>query len=581
MKNIILKGFIYSMVLCVAACTDIPEYPDGRYTYEEIFGNNKKTAAYLNSCYNYLRSYGMSYGGSTFLAAFTDESHDANDVLAGAGKSWFEGNVTPYSNPIDGSAWTHYYEAIRRCNVFLANIDQAKVYYEDDRESWKAQAYALRAFYYFELIKCYGGVPITTAEYSVDFDYSTIRRASFGECVKQILADCDKALEAPDESFSWRSGTSEAERCTFHKGIVHAIKSQAALFAASPLWNDGTITWEDAARITQEAVDACEKNGYELFVSKPKPSDGHNAYDTYFYTRSDVERTKDKETIFEIRSQLSVSYDHGLPITEGSVRAGISPSQELVDCYETIDGEIPVLGYRDADHLVPILNPKAVSYNDADPYKNRDPRLIASIYYNGAPYILGENQVWIYEGSACFNSMTDPTRTRTGYYLRKYSNFKTNKNIGNQDGYFKMYRLATLYLNYAEAAAEACTGVVPEKAVQVVNKIRNRVGMPSIPTTISKEDFIQKVRNERRIELAFEESRFYDVRRWKILNQTDRVVTGMRAVKNEDGSFTYSRYVVNNQRKAFDDKFLLFPIPGDEVIRLKNKTGIDIQNPGW
>ena len=178
------------------------------------------------------------------------------------------------------------------------------------------------------------------------------------------------------------------------------------------------------------------------------------------------------------------------------------------------------------------------------------------------------------------NCALDPSNARytcTGYYTRKFSHYKSGRS-GNLDGYFKEFRLAELYLNYAEAANEASTtGTVPNDAVDAVNAVRSRVGMPGIPYGLSCDQFRLRIRNERRVELAFEEHRFFDVRRWKILDQTDKVITGMKA--NSDGS--YSRFVVDNNRKAYSEKFLLYPIPGDEAIRLQNASGTNCQNPGW
>jgi hypothetical protein len=141
-------------------------------------------------------------------------------------------------------------------------------------------------------------------------------------------------------------------------------------------------------------------------------------------------------------------------------------------------------------------------------------------------------------------------------------------------------RLAELYLNYAEAANEAAASTAPDDAVDAVNAVRARVGMPALPYGMSKDDFRIRVRNERRVELAYEGHRFYDVRRWNILNQTDRVVTGMHVIKDASGSESYERFVVS-RRNAWTDKYLHLPIPGDEVARLLTQTGINFQNTGW
>ena len=581
-KNKLYTAVILSVLLFTNnACTEVTDYDDGRISYEEIFQNDQKTAAYLNLCYSAVDFYGMQYGNNTLLAGFTDEAHDANDAVNGSAYTWYKGRVTAYSNPINNDWWEQYWAGIRYCNIFLSNIDNATLSLERNRAGWRAQAHILRAYYYLQLIKRYGGVPVITEPSPIHFDYSKIKKTTFTTTARQILADCDEALQVSDSDLGWRSGNAESDRGKVTKAMAYAIKSETALYAASPLWNDGSFTWSEAAQITQEALNACLNHGYELYSQAPAGNVGYLPYDVYFYSRSDVNGATDKETIFESKSQMPVFMYNGLPIVNGMIKCGDCPSQELVDAYETTDGVAPILGYSDDEHLHPIINPEATLYNEADPYANRDPRLKASIYYNGALFNLGDgnSRVWTYEGGNCERSTTSMMHTRTGYYLRKYSNFNSDKN-SNKDGYFKMFRLAELYLNAAEALNEASNGTAPQEAINAINAIRSRVGMPGVPQNMSQADFRKKVRNERRVELAFEEHRFYDVRRWKILSETDKVITGM-SCQNNNGSFTYQRFVVDKDRKAYTDKYLIMPIPGDEAIRLKENTGVNYQNPGW
>lgn len=564
------------------SCTDFDEFEDGRISYDEIFQNDKKTGAFLNSCYAYIESFGMQYSGHTMLAGYCDEAQDVTDVLNGTPSQWYSSILTPYYNPLHNYCWSHYWTGIRYCNIFLENIDTAVLAGEMNRKSWKCQAHALRAYYYWQLIKRYGGVPIVTRSYPDNFDYSVVKKGTFTECVKQIFADCDQALSASDSELSWHSGSNNSDRGKMSKALMYAIKSEAALYAASPLWNDGTITWTEAAKITSEALSVCKSHGYSLYKQKPAANTGYMSYDIYFYTRSDVNGAVDKETIYETNAQLNLFKYSGLPIANGVEKAGACPSQELVDAYETTDGQQPILGYKDKEHLQPILNPKATLYDPANPYKNRDPRLKASIYYNGSAYNLadGNSKIWTYQGGNCEMSASNILKTRTGYYMRKFSNFASTKDA-NKDGFFKVFRLAELYLNMAEAVNESSTtGKAPNEAVDAINVVRARVGMKALPYEMSQEDFRVRVRNERRVELAFEEHRFFDVRRWKILSETDQVITGMRVTKSGT-TYQYERVLVDGERKAYGDKYLLFPWPGDEVIRFKSYTGVNFQNPGW
>ncbi|MDR3309156.1 MAG: RagB/SusD family nutrient uptake outer membrane protein, partial [Tannerella sp.] len=185
------------------------------------------------------------------------------------------------------------------------------------------------------------------------------------------------------------------------------------------------------------------------------------------------------------------------------------------------------------------------------------------------------------------DNKTERRYTRTGYYMRKFNNYKSNVNV-DADGLMKIYRLGELYLNFAEAAYNSTSPdqAVPSKvggssisARQAVNAVRARAKMPEIPSGLSKSDFEVRYRNERQVELAFEEHRFFDVRRWKILNQTDGFVTGMKITKEGD-DFVYTRIKLQN-RGTNADKYLLYPIDQNEVAKMDAFTGQSWQNPGW
>ena len=158
------------------------------------------------------------------------------------------------------------------------------------------------------------------------------------------------------------------------------------------------------------------------------------------------------------------------------------------------------------------------------------------------------------------------------------------------DGLMKIFRLGELYLNFAEAAYNSvgpdaavegkASGVGALSAREAVNIVRARADMPPLPTGLSSEEFQVRYRNERQVELAFEEHRFFDVRRWKILNETDKFVTGMRITKSGDDEFTYTRVKLQD-RGTNNDKYLIFPINLSEVSKMESFTGENWQNPGW
>lgn len=756
-KNIIKICIIAFSFVAVNSCADLDLPSDGRLTLPEIFNSYHRTRNYYNSCKGYFPHQGFLYGGPTILASFSDEAHDASDGIAGSVYNWYNNQTSSTSNPVENSySWAHYFQGIRKCNTFLTSMQDPNlataVIDEVERNGWIAEIHVLRAYLYLQLIKRWGGVPILDTPYEITHDFSKDRRATFEECVDFIIADCDAALAIPEAgttgaNIGFRWYISDDETTVLTRAFAYAVKSQAALYAASPLWYtpDSKYTWARVTDITKEALDQCLAHGFELFKLEPAADIAQNAYAYYFIRNSDASRSVDKETIYQSASRTSVWQNAGTPITEGSIKAGAGPSQELVDAYGMqATGEMPVLGYSDPQHLQPIVNTSS-GYDPSNPYEGRDPRFYASIYYNnstrifptddakdiyslrftnfynnvswsvsgnettiattggnpfihtdklpgklnstkkgkltfeyksnktindaefffgvatagvqegvstGANLVFEETSEWkkfehdisyaitqwgfgisgaagreptrqflqfnvtkeggggyvitirnlqiecpipslpveTFVGGNCeiSSDITQTKNTRTGYYLRKFNNNKSNINF-NSEGYMKIFRLGELYLNFAEAASNAvghdvavegkASGAGALSARQAVNTVRARAKMPPIPAGISNEEFQIRYRNERQVELAFEEHRFYDVRRWKILNETDKFVTGMRITKEGD-EYIYTRVKLKD-RDTNTNKYLMFPLNLYEVNKMENFTGENWQNPGW
>ncbi|RFS19343.1 RagB/SusD family nutrient uptake outer membrane protein [Chitinophaga silvatica] len=584
MKKFII---IFSVITGLFACQKQLDLPsDGRLTNTDIFNNYDRVKAYLNSCYGFCPS-------PVFERTWaTDEAQDANIANASStdSRNWYQGAVTSInygSISVDGDPWTNLFTGIRKVNNFLANIGASRtIAGEDEKNSWIAQAHTLRALYYLQLIKRYGDVPKLDSVLSVGHDFSKDKKNKFNEIVTLILADCDAALKFPVQRMGFPWDIYENQYGIMSRAVAYAIKSEAVLYAASPLWSDGTYSWEQAKQITAEALSQCLANDYKLFSEVPATDIAQNAYALYHLIGSNDRRSRDKETILHIGGQLQIWKNAGLPSNLSVASAGSCPTQEMVDKYEMINGEAPITGYSDGARLNPIINP-ASNYDPANPYVNRDPRFYASIYYNGAVRNLASpaSKIETAKGGKEGISQTDNKRTPTGYYMRKFNSNKSTSTT-NLDGSIRLFRLAELYLNFAEAANQA---VGPDVAVTIgtfsmsardaISAVRSRAGMPAFPAGMSKENFEKKYRNERAVELAFEGHRYFDVRRWKILDQTDKFVTGME-ITNDAGTLTYKRFKFED-RNCFDNKFLLYPINQTEVDKVKQLTGISWQNPGW
>jgi hypothetical protein len=476
----------------------------------------------------------------------------------------------------------------------------------------------LRAFYYSELLRWLGcPLPIERELYGVDFDFSTVQRSSCYEVVQFILEDCDAALSSPE--LPWRI-TTDAEGYRLTGAVAEAIKSRMSVYMASPLYNQGQNYWEEACQVNKTALANLRAQGYELYrtINYPAtwkdpeaflPNDYAALFNEYFCSSMAFGSSPvDRETIYQTKSdQNEVFHLDGIGAQDG-YKSGTCPSQELVDCFETEDGQ-PILNlarpYLDEiTHLQPDFNPANTLYDEQNPYANRDPRFYASIYYNGsqrkANWLFDESSgspenypadrgyrtrviaTWDGEPQTGIHP-SDRKATRTGYFERKFlhpfSGREINWIFGAQ---YKMFRLAEVILNFAEAAAEANH---LDEAAAAVNEIRNRVGMPNLPAGLSKDDLILRIRNERRVEVAMEGFRYFDVRRWNTpdgnLEKTDRWINAMWITRNGDGSYTYRRGPVSRERLCWTQKFMWLPVPVDEVNRMKALTGEDWQNPGW
>ena len=641
-----MKNRIYTIIACFLAtviysCSDVlNQAPDGKISLEEVFGDNDKTMYYLNTCYSGINAKGCLYFfWSRGPVNWCDDSWDADDldVSWAASRRYYDGNANASDFPANYNAgdsgnesvsWARSFQRIRNCAVFLQNIPNAKVNSESDRSRWTAEAHILRAYYYSELLMWFGcSLPIIREPYTYDADFSKVERSSFHDVVEFIVEDCDAALAC--EELPWRITTdSEAMRMT--KAVAWAIKSRMTLFAASPLYNDGNNYWEEAYSVNKAAVQALESNGYALYDKLNQaavwgdekaylPTAASQYFNEYFCNSGAYAADPaDKETIYQLRdgANSDLANVDGIGAILG-YKTGTCPSQELVDAFETIDGQ-PVLDlakpYLDEQHLKPNYNSSNTTYDKNNPYANRDPRFYATVYYNGSKRYCnwsteaekksfenlgqgkGENvriiTTWdAYEDAEgniinspeplMGRSMTGRTPTRTGYFQRKFLHPNSGVEMRINGARHKDYRLAEIYLNFAEAAMEAGH---TDEAITYVNKVRARAGMPGLPAGLSGENLRQRIHNERRVEFALEGNRYFDVRRWhkpdEDLSATDRWITGAHITHMQDGTYKYERTILK-ERQCYTNKWLKMPIPLTEVNNMRAITGEDWQNPGW
>lgn len=631
-KNYILLSF-FAILLAMPSCSDVLDSsPAGRITLTDVFANNDKTSAFLNTCYADTPEKGPHgyFFWTRGPVEWCDDAWDADDIDVNwvGSTNMYNGTINSSQDPIptmyNENFWSAYWTQIRYCNIFLQNIGTATVTQETNRSRWTAEAHILRAWYYEELLMWYGcSLPIETVPYELTQDFAKVKRSSYYDVAKFIVADCDSAIACA--TLPWRITDGSSNRVT--RALAEAIKSRVILFAASPLYTGSDNHWEEAYNLTKACVADLDANGYALytgvhtavhasdnacFPDNLNPS-GTNlkqyaaSYNEYFTNGMSYSSVGfDLETIAQSRSDNGQSYNTDGIGAQCGYKTGTCPSQELVDAFETNDGT-PILDLSnpyDDTHLNPNFNAANTLYNEQNPYVKRDPRFYADIYYNGSKrytywsFAEPATSVENYPGAQGARTRIIATRhdetktgldqsarmkTRTGYYERKFLHPTAGTNgFGVNEPRTKLFRFAEAILNYAEAAAEY--GKLDE-ARSAVNRIRERVGMPDITET-DQTKLILRIRNERRVEMAMEENRFFDVRRWCSpggdLSKTDKWITAAYITRNSNGTYTYSRTPVRaNPRLCYTNKYLKQPLKINEANLMETLTGEVWQNPGW
>lgn len=454
--------------------------------------------------------------------------------------------------------WSSYYTAIRSANLFLQNysLDKLKrfennINYKEDIEKAEKYPYEvrfLRAFFYFELAKRYGNIPLITTVYEKD-EINSVSQTHLDTIIQFISNECDSIR--PYLPANHRTFYNETGRVT--KGAAMALKSRALLYAASPLHNSTVDPekWGDAAKAAGDLISVSTSEGW--YFLDPNVN--------LFSNGNDVLRAR--ELIFERRGALSSSFEEiNLPIGFYTAKSGNTPSQNLVDAFEMIDGTS--FDWNNPEHA-------------ANPYLNRDPRLAKTIVLNGSK-ILNET-VETYNGGK--NGFPIVGASRSGYYLRKYIDARVSLDPVNpvqRPHHFVLFRYAEIFLNYAEALNEYkgpdyTDEIFSISAREALNRIRTYVRMPLITDAISKDSFRERVRNERRVELAFEDHRFWDIRRWKIGEVVNNIY-GI-SIERNNSVFTFEKILI--QRRIWEDKMYLYPIPKSELFINPNLS----QNHGW
>lgn len=563
---------------------------------EDVFSDSARAEYFINNAYTDMPAdVGNSYNwmdGNAMLASASDEAMhiSTNKTSPSAPQRMSAGNWNPsnmrYYRASDGAgeigSWLKWggYHGNRKVNTALKNMHLLPSNVSERfKNRLKGEALFIRAMHHWFIFQKWGGIPVVDKSFEASDDV-LLPRNSVRTVVDFIAKSCDEAFVLlPAEPYTEPSEIGRADR-----GSCLALKARVLLYAASPLYNRAgpdSLTaygnadperWKLAAEAAQQLVDL---NWYQLY----KPSvNGQKNYQELFTAWG--AGNSNREFIFaRLRTPNRDTENDNFPAGFTNARGGTCPSQDLVDAYEMEDGT--VFNWSD-----PVQG--------KDPYLKRDPRFYASIIYNGAKYAKFANKTnYTFQTYTGGDNAQGLAKSETSYYLMKfmdYANVNPAQGSGSAYHNWAYFRYAEVLLNLAEAGNEAGGPgyIVPGATsaltpVDALNLIRARAGMPDVQTSLAKRGqplnqavLRELIRNERRIELAFEDHRYYDVRRWMIIEQLPKFIRGCVITKEADGSFSYDPAVVA-ENKVFDTKHYFFPIPQTEVNRNPNMQ----QNPGW
>lgn len=605
MKKLILYSFVLICIVQTYSCKkDLNVNPVDKYSDASIWGDPALAQTFVNNIYG-----GIPHGFSNvMMSSICDEAvYNADcgtwdvdkSLITSSNLILFDANY--WTSPATKlRSWGSCYKYIRACDLFFQKIDGVPFTDSSSKYRLEGEVHFLRAYLYFDLMESFGGVPIITNAYGLE-DTTNISRNTFEETVNFIVSECDAAasdlpLQAVDIN-----GNADNGRAT--KGAALALKARTLLYAASDFYNSnaswagtyahpelvGYVGGDRAAR-WQAAKDACKAvmdlGVYSLYgsLSPATAEEATQNYSNIFLLQNTSEDIFVKFFTTKVDENWD-GYNPGLFNQPNGYHCWGSncPIGQMVDAYEMADGS--AFSWNNPDEA-------------ADPYSNRDPRFYASINYNGAPWRqrpsdaatveptnhiqTGTYQKW--NGSSMYTVAGVDTRqsqfenwngTHTGYFMRKFMDPSVDAQNYKQTVPWRFIRYTEILLDYAEA----CIALGQEdEAKTYINMIRARAKMP--PITSTGAQLVTDYRNERRIELAFEDHRFYDIRRWMIANvayeNNAMAAFALYPLLPDHTTSTQPVYSLSvAQPRQWNQSFYMLPIGLDEIGR----NPLLIQNP--
>lgn len=554
--------YILSTVLMLSGCNYLDfDETSGLYKREDMYATFSNIKSMMTNIYGYMPNKSIVDVGDAMRECGSDDA-EFGDPEASV-QNFNNGNWSALST-LD-TKWS-LYNGIRSANEFLESYEtiDLSIYQYDGKydlemeriKYYPFQARALRAYFLFDLARRYGDIPMPLKMLSIE-EANSIEKTPFADVISFIVSECDDCIANLPVTYN---GMLDNEYGRLTKGFAMALKAKALLYAASPLFNPSNdkSKWLKAAVAAQDLI---ESGLYSLDPGKK------------------VNNIESPENIFLIMRSEDYSFEqYNFPVrfTEGkrTYMSGTYPTQNLVDAFQTKDGYDVTLtanGWICAD---PEFDPN-------NPYEGRDPRFASTILANGMAF--KGTKIETFEGGADYSPTRADLGTVTGYYLRKYIEEDVSfvsEAIVKAKHHWVVFRYAEALLAYAEAANEyfgspdQTDGTLHLSAAAAINQVRANASMPDVTAT-SYSDFQEAVRREWRVEFAFEDHRFWDVRRWKIGPNTQTQVDGVHIAK-VGNKLEYSKMTV--ERRTWADKMYLYPIPQSELYV---NTNLNPQNTGW
>lgn len=584
MKRILFYLFsggmmIYSLTSCLKEKSFLDKTVTTDLDEQKVFSDSASTMDFLTGLYTDM-SFSFNparFGdGQAGLNGCTDESYGGGQSRNLQYLLWTTGTINAAN--VTNDAWVICYRNIRRANVLMKHLSGSPLPVLQQDEV-REEARFLRAWYYAILLKTYGGIPLIGDSVYNATDHIDAVRNTYQECVDYIVSECDQAADfLPEDQGQFYYGH-------VTKGAPMALKARVLLYAASPLFNGGGTTGDllttDPALSSIVGYPNYDKERWKLAVDANKAVMDLGTYSL------DVNNTPTPGEGFREVFLKRVNTEYILPfmvVTNADLEfLWASPTRG------GHGGGPPIQGFVDAFTMkngLPITDP-ASGYDPNNPYKNRDPRFENSVTHNESLMVTQLSNGVMSPVYTYYKYEPDGfgtgKGTKTGYYVQKMTDRKVIHNdiFTSTERCLPLIRYAETLLNYAEAVNEYY-GPNQDAYDQLI-AIRDRAGIEpgmdglyGLKANMTQEEMRKAIQDERRIELSFEEHRFWDVRRWKIAETTDSgPVYGMKIEKQPDDSYTYTPVLL--ETRVFRKEMYLWPISRGEL----GKSPELLQNPGY